>query len=171
MREKYWAMYEELVTSKYYYWHYRATSTLIDNIVNGVLCVASAVSISSWLIWNKLPWLWACIISISQVIGAVRHLFPFSRQISAVNLLNPELDLLINEVDYDWDRVDNLSDGEISRLTFEYQEQFIMLENKYIGSAYFPRNHRCETKAVSDRKAYFFQHYQVTESNTLEVSK
>lgn len=169
MRDKYWSMYEEIVDSYYYYWHYRARAVRLSNLINCISCIASVTSISSWLIWNSVPWLWAIILAAAQMINAIRHLFPFSRQITSTGMLIPEVKLLLNEVDHEWDIIDDLPESEINDRVLRKRNEFALLENKYIGDAYFPRRSRCEKKAINDRRAYFFQHHGACGIKKLEV--
>lgn len=161
MRDKYWAMYIELIDSKYYYWHYRARSTFWDNVINAVSLLTTAYGITSWALWKQFYVAWAVLVGTAQVLSTMRPILPFSRRIIDTNFLFPDLDELVNEVDHDWDKIDSLSDLEISDLIYAYNQKYIKLENKYAKGADFPRNKCCQEKAVRDRANYFKQHYDV----------
>lgn len=165
MRDKYWALYTYLVDCKFYYWHYREHSTFWDTAINLFLCITSVGGIATWAVWKQLPWLWAIIVAASQLINSFRKYLPFSKRITSVTMLLPELDGLINEIDHVWDKVDTgMEDEEISDAVYQFNCRYTELEYKYAKDSYFPRKKRCEKESLVDRENYFFQKYGIKKS-------
>lgn len=57
-------------------------SRRINYIGNGYsifLSLASASSVATWAMWKELPYLWAAIVAISQVLHVVKPYLPFSK--------------------------------------------------------------------------------------------
>ena len=164
MREKYWALYEELIDTEFYYWHYRSRSAFWEKATNIITCISSAAGIATWIIWKQHEWVWAIVVGASQIINAIRHLFPFPKQISAVSLFLPELKRLINEVDRDWNKINSgtMTDDDANLQIYKYKERLLDLESKYISDTSFPRKRLCQYKALKDRENYFFQNYGIT---------
>ena len=61
-----------LIVKKYQKW---------DLCTNIILVVATSSSIATWAIWKELPFLWATIIAISQVITLIKPYFLFPKYI------------------------------------------------------------------------------------------
>lgn len=169
LKEKYFAMYSSFIDAKYYYWYYRQRSVGWDNLINIILSITSIGGIGAWTVWRQLPFVWAAIVGMSQIINAFRKFLPFSGQISATNSLIPEIDMLVNDVDHDYFKVLNdLYDNEINELIFQYNKRFIALENRLTKGSNFPMNKKCFKKAEIDRENYFYQAYEYCENQTRE---
>jgi len=164
MKVKYWAMYEQVVFDKYYYWHYKARSERISRIIKGFVTVCTCGGIAAWFSFSQWQIAWAIIIGISQVIGALDYLYPYSRQINTINFYLPDLKLLIARIDHVWDKVNGacqpvLSDEDVSDFILEFSNAQINLEQKYIGDTYFPRSKCVEQKASKDSEDYMNQRF------------
>jgi hypothetical protein len=159
MREKYWAMYNQLVMNRYYYWHYRNRAYKIDRIIKCCLGVVGAGSIASWTIWNRAPYVWAVIVGLTQILAAIQQFLPFSERVIKVNYYLPELVNLLYEIDSDFARIDLMDYDSINDLIANYEIRANALESKFIGSTYFPRSKRCTKRAETDQKNYFLQRF------------
>lgn len=171
MREKYWAMYEQIKYSERYFYFYRASAINKDRIIKIALVVTSLSSIANLWFWEKVPFIWAVVAAAAQVMSAVMYLFPYSDQITSLNYLLPELDHLLNYIDRDWDRINvlqELSEAEINDLVLKYNERYSGLEERFIGTTQFPRNKKCERKADEECRKFKFSRFGITETNYLE---
>lgn len=168
MRDKFWKLYEEVIRSERYYWHYQQRAIRIDRGIKIFLAAASLSSVAGLWLWGAFPHIWAIIAAFAQVISACSYLLPYSARITATKNLLPELQHILNCVGRDWDRLIDLSDDEINDLVFHYQEQMAQLENRYASGGLFPVCSAVEKKAESDSRKYKFSHLDVSQTNYLE---
>ena len=73
-----------------------------DIALNTVLAISSSASIASWAIWSDLAMLWGCIIAVSQVITALKPVFPFSKHVHTLNTKCYKQEALFLELDSLW---------------------------------------------------------------------
>ena len=83
-------------------------------IINSILAISSSASIASWAIWNNLAMLWGCIIAVSQVITALKPLFPFGKHVHTLNTRCYKQEALFLELANLWYE---LKDGSIEKET------------------------------------------------------
>jgi hypothetical protein len=74
------------------------------------LVLATASSISAWVIWEKIPFLWSGIIAISQIISLVKPHFPLSDYILELHSKHK----IAIDLNY-----------QLEELYFKYQHKFI----------------------------------------------
>ena len=154
MREKYWAMYQQIKFSEYYYWHYRGRSAAWCNAADIFLALATLACLASWSLWADLAPIWSIVLISSQMASIVRPCLPCARRVGAVNSLMPGLRHLCNEIDYDWETIDGMLRDKIAALVFGYGKRFIELEMEYAGPVHFPRREACVEKAEKDTDEY-----------------
>ena len=171
MKEKYWAMYEQIKFSERYFWYYNTLSVRISTVIKIFLLSASLAGVAGLWFWNKIPHAWPTIAAIAQILSAVAYLLPLQEQIDRSQIMWSELSLLLNRIDRDWSNVDDMNDDEINSLVFKYQNQFALMEQKNIGSTYFPERKCCREKAREACKDYKYQRFGITETNHLEEVK
>ncbi len=82
-----------------------------NTILNAFLAITSSASIASWAIWSDYAMVWGCIIAISQVVTALKPIFPFSKHVHTLNTRCYKHEALFLELDNLWF---NLKDGSIS---------------------------------------------------------
>lgn len=81
-------------------------------ILNAVLAISSSASIASWAIWSDFAMFWGCIIAVSQVITALKPVFPFSKHVHTLNTRCYKQEALFLELDSLWYE---LKDGSIEK--------------------------------------------------------
>lgn len=171
VREKYWAMYETVKFSERYFFFYREGAITCDTRIKAFLVLSSLSCIANLTLWENIPFVWALISAVAQIVSAIMYLFPYSDQVTALNFLLPELDILLNHIDHDWDRINTLaelSDSEINDLVLDYNLQYSNLESKYIGNTPFPRKNKCTQKATEDCKQFRVSRFGSDETEHLE---
>lgn len=171
MREKYWAMYERVKYSERYLYHHRNKVAGYDNWIKGGLIVASLSSVANLALWDYIPFLWAIITVLAQIVSAVAYLLPFGDQVKALDLLLPELDQLLNRIDHDWDCVNTLhtlTDAQINDLVLKYDTEFSSLESKYTSGIRFASYEDCKSLAEDDCKAFKYTRFGITQVDYLE---
>lgn len=162
MIDSYWLFYQDLYYQLRYYEHYKAFSHRMNTVIVVILLASSMAGVSGLWLWKEFPQIWAVIVAVVQIVSASTFLMPYSEQIWVLGRLLPELDLLLNRVEYDWNTISEKSDAEIARLIFAYTEEQCCLEQRYIGSMYFPPSRRCRKKAIEDQKMFNASRYRVT---------
>lgn len=115
IRQFYWDFFINAKFSQIYYGLYLDDSYRWTRYINSFLAIASSTSIAAWVIWNKIPLVWAMIIALSQVISAVKQYFPFNDRIARLGKMNPLLDAILDDMELTWIDVseNKLTDDQI----------------------------------------------------------
>lgn len=101
----YWNKLVELKTAANYIEGYR---NWLGGWVTGVAVVraiASSTSIAGWVIWREYAFVWASIIAVSQVLDALREVFPFARRHKAAAELASHLNRLFIDAQLEWENI------------------------------------------------------------------
>jgi len=154
------------VLTKYkerYFWHYLMRARFINGTITCIYLLISIPSIATWIFWNYVPWMWAALVVIVQIIQAAYPHFPFAKQECALRYLLPSLRKLLLDIESEWRKIDieKYDDKQIHKLITKFQEQCNDLETKYTDIAYMPVSKCCDKKAEQDCKMYFKNHYDV----------
>ncbi len=171
MREKYWSLYATVKHAERYFFYYRERAQRRDKRIKVLLCVASLSSVANLALWGKIPLLWPIISAVAQILSAAAYLIPYSDQVSALNNLLPELDMLIHQIDYYWDRINilkNISDEEVNSLVLDFNVEFTKLESRFTKGIPFPPVKRCTKKADVDLKNFYKNRFDPPQKNYLE---
>ncbi len=158
----YWLFYQDLYYQIRYYEHYKAMSHRKNTWIVVFLLASSMAGVSGLWFWDKFPHIWSIVAAIVQIVSASTFLMPYSEQIWAIGRLLPELDLLLNCVEHDWNICDTKSETEIADLIFDYTKQQHCLEQRYIGSMYLPPSNHCRKKAIEDQKMFNASMHRIT---------
>lgn len=163
MRDTYWAMYTALKDKDFYYRNYRISSHRINTWMTIFCAVMSVTSIERWLFWKQLPYLWAFLLAVSQIIQIIQPYMSFSKQVVALDYLLPELEKLMIDIEYHWNLIEEISDQQVAKLIHKYEIQYMQLDNKFIGSTHMPLRKRCQKAARKEAIAFFYQKYQINQ--------
>ena len=168
-------MYITIYRSERYYWHYRQNAIFWNNAVQFFLLATALSGVAGLWIWSKIPDIWAIVVGVSQVLGAVTYLFPQAGQIHSLNYLLPELQELLNQIEHDWNMIDLQnppSDSELNDLILMYSNKYAELENKYLSGTPFPRKKKIIKYADADCENYMLSHFGVSiEEDSKNVRK
>ncbi|MEQ9442396.1 MAG: hypothetical protein RIG62_25375 [Cyclobacteriaceae bacterium] len=77
MRDKIWYNF---IRSKYqaiYLCYFNSYLRTIDRVLIIITTVSSSGSIGGWLIWTHVPYLWASILGVAQLINIIKPLLPY----------------------------------------------------------------------------------------------
>ncbi len=159
MRDRFWAMYSETQFTYFYYWQYRDLSQKIDFWLRIISTFTTGSSVVAILLKKATPIIWTVLITISQAYQSLQHLLPFQERMTRVDYFLPPLQKLLNEIRRKWEYIDTLSDEEIAELIYKFRNEFISLEQEYIGSYPFPHRKCCKNKADKSLKEHFDYHY------------
>jgi len=73
--------------------------------VGVVRAIASSASIGAWAIWRQYAFAWGLIIALSQVLDALRDVFPFTKQHKAAAELAIVLESLFIDAQLEWESI------------------------------------------------------------------
>ncbi|MFO0826737.1 MAG: hypothetical protein U0572_01200 [Phycisphaerales bacterium] len=106
-----------------------------DRLLSCVIAIASSASIGAWAIWQVVPVVWAGIVALSQVVQAVRHLFPWEAQIEAAGCLSKSLTDLAIDAEERWFDVANgeLTEQEIHASRIKLKRRTSKQVSQHLG--------------------------------------
>lgn len=168
IRVKFYDMYLRAKFSQFYFVHYRSRSVVIDRCIQVFLISASLAGVAGLWFWSKFTLLWAIVAALAQVISAAMYYLPYAKQVSSVNLLLPEFDLILNRIDHDWDIVEDMDTVEVNDLILKYKNELTFLEHKYIGDTPLPAIKKIIKLAEKDRDSFVYERFGITQPNYLE---
>jgi hypothetical protein len=79
----YWNQLVELKVASVYIRLHRNRLARYDTLISTIRAVASSGGIAGWAIWHQFAFVWAVIIALSQVVDALKDVFPFSKRLKA----------------------------------------------------------------------------------------
>ncbi|MDZ5650754.1 hypothetical protein [Nitrospirillum sp. BR 11828] len=135
----------------------RAKWTTRLGVIRGV---ASSGSIAAWAIWKELSFVWGAIIAVSQVVDALKDVFPFVKQHKAAADLTRYLESLLIEVQFEWENIfaSPPSNPVIMDKRQKIMEMQLKLERKHFPDG-LEMPPKLFTLAESEAKAYFQMTY------------
>ena len=83
-----------------------------DTSLNVVLAIASSGSIASWTIWDEYAIYWGGLIALSQLITALKPIFPFHKHVHTLNHRCYKQELLFLELIEMWQNLNDKSENE-----------------------------------------------------------
>ena len=131
----YWNLFYDLCVYFYYMEIYQAKDQITLRNINIFLAVTSSSSIAAWAVWQKVSWLWATIIAVSQVLNVAVMFLPHKRREKTLRTVLPQLhDLLLDcEDKYDAVSKGGLTDREIHEETMALKRRFGDLRKQLYG--------------------------------------
>lgn len=159
MRDRFWSMYTEIQFNYFYFWQYRNSTQRIDFILRVLSTFTTGAGVACLLLERNAPMIWAILIAISQTYQAIQHLLPFQERITKLDYYLPPIQKLLNEIKRKWEYIDSFSEDEIIELIYDYQDQYINIEQNFIGTFPFPHKKSCKKKADKALKDHFDYHY------------
>ena len=167
MRDKYWAMFTAIKHKEQYYRQYQLVVKRRNAVVSGICTFASAGSIAGWCLWSEVPLLWALIMGVAQVVQVFKPMLPFSALLTGLHYMLPELAVLLNEIDHEWDKVSGMDPASdsyteiISTMIYRREDQYEELTSRFLNDVYCPTISKCDSAAEAATRAYFKQRYNV----------
>jgi hypothetical protein len=128
--------------------------------VAAVRAVASAGGIAAWAVWKQYAYVWACIIAASQVVDALKNVFPFYKRRGAPSRWSRTLNRLFVEAQRDWDAISGgrCTNAQIRRLSHQLRLKKERAEAKYIPHGLAMREDLFE-KAQLEANRFFAARY------------
>lgn len=162
-QERFWSTITAIKFKQLYYDKYRDLSRRADFILSGICLIVSSGAIAAWGIWQKYPALWSVLIAIAQVIQVLRPLFPYGKQISALDWLIPDLAKLASDAEHEWLTIHETPSDRIVELIKQYDSRVVALESRFTSGIYFPERKEARVYAESENNAFFAYRYGYTE--------
>ena len=159
-QERYWQFMVELTTHSYYLQTYLLYYQSIGRRIECFLAIVSSSAIASWAIWKEQNFIWAFLIALSQVIGAIKHLLPFAQREKLIRVTLPELSKISSEVELEYYKVANglISNQDIHNKTIEFKRKKSNVISRLDENA-LPEKNDFMTKAEEKTKIYFDSYY------------
>ncbi len=97
------------------------------------LAITSTSSIAAWTIWEKVPYLWAIIIAVSQFFHIAKPYFPFIKHDKAFLELSYEFETLYLEFEKLWFCFENekFTTDEAERRFHEFRDKELNIEKTH----------------------------------------
>jgi len=128
--------------------------------INIYLALASSSSIAAWTIWVKLNWLWAIIITVSQVLTVIKPIFPYFKYAAVLNDKSRELKVLNIEVEELWHKTkdEEITEEEASNAYFDLQRKINDI-NHFETDIDSKVDEKTKEKAKEELKKFFKNDY------------
>jgi hypothetical protein len=104
-RGLYWTKMVELKAGGEYIRRYRTYLGSWVTRLAVVRAIASSASIGAWAVWRQYAFVWGLIIAVSQVLDALRDVFPFAKEHKAASELSIVLDSLFIDAQLEWENI------------------------------------------------------------------
>jgi len=152
----YWQQLQQLKASSICIRLYRNELRGYVTIVDIIKAVASSGAIGGWVIWKELAPAWTAIIVASQVVDALKGVFPFAKNHKAASDLTAAMETIYIDAEDDWFLIYSgaLSDAEINKRRIKLKKLQLAAERKY-----FPEGFQLSGKLIkiaeTEASAYF----------------
>jgi hypothetical protein len=106
MRERIWTSLVNLKFKVFYIDLLIGKYQRLERIINVSLAIASSSSIAAWAIWDIIPWFWASLVALSNVINVAKPYFTFGKYVKELNekyILTQDLQLELEKLLYNFD--------------------------------------------------------------------
>jgi hypothetical protein len=129
----YWQEFTQLKLAACYVRDYRNHIGRRETLVATVRAVASSASIATWAIWRRYAFVWAGIIVASQVVDALRDVFPFGKKRRSLSRWSNSLNRLFVDAQRDWENIaaGKLTNAKIRSLTHQLRQKMQRYEQTY----------------------------------------
>ncbi len=98
----YWRLLEEVKYHERYCYYALKKTTKIVTILEVIQIFASCGFVASWTIWENLEYVWAAILTLSQLINIFKSYIPFYKRKSNLQKAYIQLSTLCQHIEYDW---------------------------------------------------------------------
>jgi hypothetical protein len=131
IREKIWYFLADSKTNEYYSSRILKLYQKLDFASNIFLVVVTSSSIAAWAIWQRVPWLWIIIFSISQILLLIKPYLPISKYIKLFNEKSSSWQQLSIDIEELWHEINyGHKDDEISAIKyFELKRKALLFDS------------------------------------------
>ncbi|MDD5065219.1 MAG: hypothetical protein PHQ35_10745 [Phycisphaerae bacterium] len=162
-QDRYWKEFFQLRVHVDYLELYMEQSEFIDKTINIFLGITSSSSICGWVIWQKYSFVWAVIIAISQLVGAIKQFLPYQTRLKAVSGILRDFEELLIIAEMKWFDVSegNLTEEEINKLQFDIRSKKTKALRKHLEINTLPTKGKLLKKAKQLAETYIKNFYGV----------
>jgi hypothetical protein len=124
--------------------------------------IASSGSIAAWALWKEYALLWGAIIAISQVVDALKDVFPFTKKHKAASVHTITLAAMFIDAQLEWENIfsGRYTDDQIMKLRHKLMKLQHDAERVNFPDGLALRE-SLFTQAEHDAKEYFKSTYNV----------
>ncbi|SHJ54133.1 hypothetical protein SAMN05444280_12242 [Tangfeifania diversioriginum] len=134
----------------------------IDRNLNVFLAFAASGSVATWIIWEKLPILWAGIIVASQIVNVVKPFFPYSKYAKQINEKQNQLKGVLLNFEILWNKIQNNKVDDDKAMTDFFQlKKDIEKILTFPYDTVFSVNKNIKHKANLKMKYYLKRNYDI----------
>lgn len=137
IQNQYWAMMTDKKFEIFYLDEHYHKYVKTKRLLKLATIILSYSSITAWIVWSNCVVIWAIIIFVVQGIQILDNHFPYNRRIIEISALNEKLEVLYNDIEYDWLIV---SKGQLTEK--DINDKIRSYKNKWseINKDYFKNN-------------------------------
>lgn len=163
-QQLYWQEFVSLKVDACYVRDYRNQVGRWVSAAATVRAIASSASIGAWVIWKQYAYIWASLIALSQVMDALKDVFPLYKRRRALSRWSRTLDRLFIETQRNWDDIysGKCTDAQIRRMLHQIRTRKQRAEERYIPDGLLKKNFLFE-KAQDEAKVFFSATYNLPE--------
>jgi hypothetical protein len=161
-QDAYWQEFTQLKLDACYVRDYRNSVGKSETTVAAIRAIASTASIAAWAVWRKYAIIWASFIAASQVVDALRDVFPFRKKRQALSRWSNALNRLFVDAQRDWDNISagKISNAKIGTLTHQLRLKVQRYEAKYIPDGLSRKQDLFEA-AQTEMEIFFRTRYSI----------
>lgn len=158
----YWNKMLDLRTAADYIRLYRDYAGQWVTGIATMRAIASSTSIAGWAIWHQYGFVWACIIAVSQVVDALKDVFPMTKRQRAASEYAIALETLFIDAQLEWEGIlsRRYTADEVMERLHALRSAHHMAETKSFGEGP-PRRKRLFLEAEREAATFFRQQYGV----------
>lgn len=159
-QKRYWKGMVHLQVHIHYLESFQLRYQTILRRIEYFLAITSSASIGGWAIWHQHAVVWAVIIAGSQVLNAIKHILPYSKRLTVIQGVLPELNKLLLDAESRYYAVSNglLTDEEIHNHTIDTKRNKDHIATRLDEHA-LPDDKRLLAKAEERANTYFDEMY------------
>lgn len=162
---QYWMQFKQYKENCFYLHAYIAKDERHEWWRSFALAIGTSSAIGGWLVWKDVPYVWAVIIGVTQILQVASPLFPQRQRIKALHGMSVDLDNLIIKMEDEWHQVASgkLTDDAIHNLLMKYKTKQQAIFNAHLKGAELPDQPRLLVKARKSLDIFLSNQYPHTE--------
>ncbi|HBR93309.1 MAG TPA: hypothetical protein DEA90_04005 [Opitutae bacterium] len=131
MRERFW---KNLINTKFQAYYYIDLAWLIENgdrMINFIIGFVSSASIAAWALWDNIPWLWASIVVVSQIIIVAKPYLPFIKDVNTYIEYSYDLERLYLEYEGHWHQLEKVDFDGAEEIFKKLRQSELAINEKF----------------------------------------